>query len=85
MRNFLGILVTVEAQFTTKGTNSEKVIYLLSLISYSKNKLKFQKIFFFRFYVKQHDGDDWVGGGDGLVLPCPLIPVFAALMVILLF
>ena len=52
MRNFLGILVTVEAQFTTKGTNSEKVIYLLSLISYSKNKLKFQKILFFSILRK---------------------------------
>ena len=57
------------AQFTAKTTNSEKVIYLLSLMTCSTNKLKHHKFFicksfmFFQFYVKKKKSPENGGGG----------------------
>ena len=39
------LLVTVVAQFIAKTTNSERAIYFLLLISYSKNKQKRHMLF----------------------------------------
>ena len=70
------------AQFTAKTTNSEKVIYLLSLMTCSINKLKHHKFFicksfmFFQFYVKKKKSPENGGGGWKWALApyCPPFP-----------
>ena len=66
-------MVTVVAQYTGKSTNSEKVIYFLSLMSCSINKLKshiiftcFLHVFFtvFRFYMEKKNLLQEMVGGD---------------------
>ena len=71
-------MVTVVAQYTGKSTNSEKVIYFLSLMSCSINKLKshiiftcFLHVFFtvFRFYMEKKNLLQEMVGGDWHPLP----------------
>ena len=59
------------AQFTAKTANSEKAIYLLSLISCSINKLvsnviHMLKLYVFQFYVEKNNLlQEMVGEGGG--------------------
>ena len=45
------MLVTVVVQFTTKTTNSKTVVYCLSLMPYSINKLKSYMLFTSKNFV----------------------------------
>ena len=45
------MLVTVVVQFTTKTTNSKTVVYFLSLMPYSINKLKSYMLFTSKNFV----------------------------------
>ena len=72
------LLVTVVAQFTAKTANSEKAIYLLSLISCSINKLvsnviHMLKLYVFQFYVEKNNLlQEMVGEGGGWSPPSSL-------------
>ena len=78
--NFYSLFLLVVAgvtQFTAKTTNSEKVIYFLSLISCSINKLKshilficksFNENFVFQFNVEKKYLAPVNGGGAGAIL-----------------
>ena len=72
------LLVAGVTQFTAKTTNSEKVIYFLSLISCSINKLKshilficksFNENFVFQFNVEKKYLAPVNDGGAGAILP----------------
>ena len=77
-------MVTVVAQYTGKSTNWEKVIYFLSLMSCSINKLKSHIIFtcflhvflnVFRFYMEKKFLLQEMVGGQGDCHPWPIFSV----------